>query len=139
MVLGNHIIHTEHYHLFPFLSEFFVIIKNTALLIFQLYQKNGRKHRKARLSPGLCLQSDIAVMQSMTAMFFGQILFWQRFQEVVLLALSERKDFLDFFLSEKSARYDSGHRLRSGFLIQVLCSASICQSAPDTGHFHEPA
>ena len=33
------------------------------------------QHRKARLSPGLCLQSEIAVMQSMTAMFFGQILF----------------------------------------------------------------
>ena len=44
-----------------FLSEFFVIIENTALLIFVLYQKNGRKHRKARLSPGLCLQSETSL------------------------------------------------------------------------------
>lgn len=40
-----------------FLSAFLVIIKNTAFLITPLYQKNGYKCRKARLLPGLCLQS----------------------------------------------------------------------------------
>jgi hypothetical protein len=32
--------------------------KNTAFLIFLLYQKSGYKSRKARHLPGLCLQSE---------------------------------------------------------------------------------
>ena len=47
-----------------FLSAFLVIIKNTAFLITPLYQKNGYKCRKARLLPGLCLQSAKPLLQA---------------------------------------------------------------------------
>ena len=55
-------------HVFSLVRKYVSRILGT-YQIFVLYQKNGRKHRKARLSPGLCLQSDIAVMAA-TFFFF---------------------------------------------------------------------